>query len=112
VGWGRNAASDGATHALFGESSLTFRNRDSLYGRAEWSQKSDHDLVVPVAGVFDAVKLQGGYTRYLPAWNGLTPGVGAAISAGIVPAALSPEYGGRANPGVAVYVTVRPGAHE
>lgn len=112
VGWGRNAASDGATHALFGESSLTFRNRDSLYGRAEWSQKSDHDLVVPAAGVFDVVKLEGGYTRYLPPWHGLTPGIGAAVSTGIVPAALSPDYGGRTNPGVAMYLTVRPGAHE
>jgi hypothetical protein len=112
LGWGRNGATGEATHAVFAESSLTLHNRDSFYGRAEWSQKDAHDLVVDTPGVFDVLKLQGGYTRYLPPWSGLTPGIGAGVSTGIVPEALRSEYGSRANAGFSVYLTLRPAPHE
>ena len=36
----------------------------------------------------------------------------AGLSTGIVPASLVPEYGGRANLGVSVYVTLRPASQE
>jgi len=58
------------------------------------------------------LKLQGGYTRYLSAWSGFQPGLGAALSVGIVPETLKPAYGSRANVGFAVYFTVRPAALE
>jgi hypothetical protein len=109
VGWGRNAEpGEDATNALLLESSATLHDRDAFYGRFEWSEKSSHDLVVPQHDVFNVSKLQGGYTRYLPAWQGWTPGFGAAASAGIVPPSLKPTYGSRVNAGFSVYLTLRP----
>jgi hypothetical protein len=109
VGWGRNAESGGdATNALLLESSVDIRDRHTWYGRFEWAQKSGHDLVVPEHGIFDVAKIQGGYTRYLSVWKGLTPGFGAALSSGIVPDSLRPSYGDRFNPGFSVYLTLRP----
>lgn len=58
--------------------------------------------------MFTVGKVQAGYTRYLSAWNGLKPGVGAAISAGIVPGSLAPFYGRRVNVGFGAFLTVRP----
>jgi hypothetical protein len=111
VGWGRNAERAGeTTNALLFESGFTLRDRDAWYARGEWAEKSGHDLAVAEHGIFTVAKLQGGYTRYLAPWRGVTPGVGAAASAGFVPRSLAPVYGGRFNPGFGVYVTVRPSA--
>jgi hypothetical protein len=91
---------------------VTLRNRDAFYGRFEWAQKGGHTLVVePEDDVFRVAKVQAGYTRYLSGWKGWTPGVGAAISGGIVPESLRTVYGRRFNPGFAIYLTVRPAAH-
>jgi hypothetical protein len=112
--WGRNAEDGGdATHALLAESSVTLRHRDAIYGRAEWSHKSGHDLVVePSHEIFTVAKLQAGYTRYLAARNGWSAGIGAAVSLGIVPDTLKAAYGQRFNTGGGVYLTLRPGAQE
>ena len=108
--WGRNTESGESTNAMLVESSVTLRERHTVFGRFEWSDKSGHDLVVqPEHEVFTVAKLQGGYTRYFRNWRGWTPGLGAAISSAIVPRSLEPVYGSRLNPGVAVYATVRPG---
>jgi hypothetical protein len=93
------------------ETNVTLGQRDTWYGRFEAVGKSTHDL--DVAGPpsdFTLSKLQGGYTRYLSAWNGFQPGVGAGMSVGIVPVALRHVYGSRANTGFAVYLTLRPAA--
>jgi hypothetical protein len=111
VGWGRNAEPDEVTNALLIESSVTLHQRDAVYGRFEWAQKTGESLVVePHDEIFEVAKMQGGYTRYFPAWNGWTPGVGAAMSSGIVPASLKPTYGSRFNTGFSVYLTLRPRA--
>jgi hypothetical protein len=110
IGWGQNAEGDERTNAVMVESAMTWRDRDAVYGRAEWAQKSGHDLDVPLHDVFNVTKLQAGYTRYFGAWRGLVPGAGAALSSGIVPRALEPFYGSRVNAGIGVYVTLRPAA--
>ena len=56
-------------------------------------------------------KLQGGDTLYFSPWKGLKPGFGGSVSVGFVPQSLEAVYGGRANGGAAVYVTLRPAAH-
>jgi hypothetical protein len=113
IGWGRNAESGEATNALLVESGVTLRDRDAVYGRFEWAQKSGHDLeVAPEHEMFNVAKVQGGYTRYLPAWKGWSPGVGLAVSGGIVPRSLESTYGSRFNSGFALYLTLRPGAHQ
>lgn len=114
--WGRNTESGRSTHAFLLETSLTLDDRDVWYGRSEIAVKTAHDLDVPRslvhdvegAATFIVSKLQVGYTRYLGPWNGLKPGVGVSASAGIVPVALDPSYGGRVNAGFGVFVTVRP----
>jgi hypothetical protein len=116
VAWGRNAESDHASHALLLETNLTLRDRDSWFGRFEVVAKSAHDLGVPrsvvhdVEGdeVFTVSKLQGGYTRYFNAWEGLKPGLGVSASAGFVPSALESVYGSRVNLGFGIFLAVRP----
>jgi hypothetical protein len=120
VGWGRNAESplgvargrDHASNALLVETSVTVADRNAWSGRLEVVGKSAHDLVVPEPpDTFTVARLQGGYTRYLPAWNGFQPGVGAGVSLSIVPESLTSVYGSRANAGFSVYATLRPKAH-
>jgi hypothetical protein len=109
VGWGRNQEpGSSGTNALFAETNLTLHNQDTWFGRFELSDKSSHDLAIESSDVSTVAKLTGGYTRYLAAWNGLQPGLGGALSAGIVPDSLTSFYGRRVNLGVGVFVTVRP----
>jgi len=112
VGWGRNAESDHASNALLVETNVTVADRDAWSGRLEVVGKSAHDLVVPEPpDAFTVARLQGGYTRYLAAWNGFQPGIGAGVSLAIVPESLTSAYGSRTNAGFAVYATLRPKAH-
>lgn len=109
VGWGRNQEpGNDATNAFLAETNLTRDERDSWFGRFELSGKSGHDLAIESSDIFTVAKLQGGYTRYFDAWKGLKPGVGAGVSAGLVPESLKPFYGRRVNVGLAVFVTLRP----
>jgi hypothetical protein len=113
VGWGRNAEDEHASNTALAETSVTMAQRDVWFGRFEIVGKSAHDLVVPEPpDAFTVARLQGGYTRYLRAWNGFQPGVGAGGSVSIVPETLRATYGSRANIGFAVYVTLRPAAHQ
>jgi hypothetical protein len=110
IGWGRNQEpGNDATHAFLAETTLTRDERNTWFGRFELSEKSGHDLAIDSRNVLIVAKLQGGYTRYFAAWHGLTPGIGAGLSAGIVPASLEPAYGRRVNIGVGLFLTLRPG---
>jgi hypothetical protein len=113
LAWGRNTEEGLATNFVLAESSVTFDEQDSWYGRFEVGRKTAHDL--DVHGVepdrlFTLSKVQAGYTRYFEAWNSLKPGVGAALSMSLVPSALDTVYGNRASFGFGVYVTIRPAA--
>jgi len=111
LAWGRNAEPDHASNAVLLETNLTFDDRDAWFGRFEVVGKSAHDLAVGESPEsFTVAKLQGGYTRYLEAWNGLQPGLGGSVSVGVVPERLQPLYGSRINVGVAVFLTLRPAA--
>jgi len=90
------------------ETNLTLGERDAWFGRFEWAQKSGDDLDLESHDDFAVAKFEGGYTRYLNAWNGLKPGAGVGLSAGVVPQSLVAAYGRRVNVGVAVYLTLRP----
>lgn len=107
--WGRNEEQGHASHAALVETNVTLNDRDTWYGRFEVAGKSAHDLdVAEPPHDFTVSKLQGGYTRYLPAWKGFRPGAGVGMSVGFVPETLKSAYGSRANAGVAVYLTLRP----
>jgi YHS domain-containing protein len=109
--WGRNSESGEATNALLIETNVTFRDREVWFGRLEVAQKTPHDLdVPPTKDTFTVSKIQGGYTHYISAMTGFKAGVGAAVSAGIVPGDLKAAYGGRVNPGFAIFLALRPAA--
>jgi hypothetical protein len=110
VAWGRNVEEDHATNAFLVESNFTKRQRDTWFGRFEMTAKTAHDLALPDDGgdILTVAKLQGGYTRYFSPRGGFTPGLGGALSFGIVPEALAATYGRRVNTGAALFVTVRP----
>ena len=111
LAWGHNEEHDHASNAVLIETNVTFSQRDALYGRFEVVGKSAHDLdIAESPSDFTVSKLQGGYTRYLPAWKGFQPGAGAGMSVGIVSDRLRPVYGSRGNVGFAVYLTLRPAA--
>jgi hypothetical protein len=112
IAFGRNHESGNATSALLLETSFALRERDTWFGRFEWAEKSAADLDVhDSTAIYDVAKLQLGYTAYFPAWRRLTPGFGGSVSVGFVPPSLAPVYGHRANPGIALFLTIRPAAH-
>jgi hypothetical protein len=121
TGWGMNGertqgprgtAQDATTHLVFAESSWSFRQTHTFFGRLEVVGKPAHDLhVEEFPGVFTVGKLQLGYTRYLVARRGLQAGVGGSFSASAVPGVLAPRYGGRVAPGAGVFLTLRPAAY-
>ena len=109
--WGRNAETGHTTNALLLETNLTVDEQDTWFGRFEVVGKTAHDLdVATISDVSTVTKLQGGYTRYLDAWRGFKPGLGATLSAGIVPKELEAAYGSHVNVGIGVFVTLRPAA--
>jgi len=111
IAWGRNEESGHASNALLVETNLTFDDRHTWFGRFEAVSKTAHDLALSESTEDSTVaKLQGGYTRYLATWKGLKPGVGASLSAGLVPERLKAAYGSRVNAGFGVFVAFRPAA--
>jgi hypothetical protein len=114
LAWGRNDERSRVSNAFLAETSVTVADRDVWFGRFEIGTKPAHDL--HIHELFDDVltlgKLQGGYTRFLATVSGLRFGVGGHLAAGFVPKVIEPQYGSRVNPGVGVFVTVRPGEHK
>jgi hypothetical protein len=111
LAWGRNAELDHASNAVLLESNVALDHRNAVFGRVEFASKSAHDLAIAEPPEsFAVAKLQGGYTHYLNAWQGLQAGFGGVASAGIVPESLKAVYGSRVNGGVGVFLTLRPAA--
>jgi hypothetical protein len=111
IAWGHNREASGeSTSALLAETTLSPSDRHAIYGRAEWVEKSAHDLAIEGEEIFTVAKMQAGYTRFTSPWKKVVGGVGAAASVGIVPRDLESTYGGRFNPGFSVYLNVLPAA--
>jgi hypothetical protein len=109
---GRNVEEGRGRSALLAESTLGV-GRNVLFGRAEWVQKTGHDLVLPAAleeDLFGVAQVTGGYVRELPEVKGWVPGVGGRASVSLVPSALEAAYGRRAPVGFAVWLNLRPAA--
>jgi hypothetical protein len=112
VAWGRNAEGNESSNTLMLETNITFDERDSWFGRFEVAGKSAHDLDVSGTDeIFTVAKLQAGYARHLKPWRALQPGLGGTVSFGIVPSGLATTYGRRVNPGLGVFLTIRPTVH-
>ncbi|HXW05967.1 MAG TPA: hypothetical protein VD833_12090 [Vicinamibacterales bacterium] len=105
---------DAASVAALLETSLTWKERNTVFGRVEIAEMPAHHLHAfeYSTEAFPVAKLQAGCVRYLRSLKGLVPGVGATASFSVLPPALAPRYSGRIAPGVGIFLTVRAGRHE
>jgi|SRR5579859_569576 len=93
------------------ESSLDLDGKNSVFGRAEYVQKSAEDLVIasaPPATEYNVSEITLGYLRAVGRAAGLDAGVGVRGSVSLVPSSLGSAYGSRTPAGVAVYLRLRP----
>jgi hypothetical protein len=103
--------SRGFAHSVLLESNAQLDDRNSIFGRAEWVQKSAQDLVVPAADPetqFDVSSLVLGYVREVAEYGGASLGFGIRGSVNFLPGALEATYGTRTPAGVALYARLRP----
>jgi len=108
---GAPGPSQGFQHSLLLESNAKLDHRNSVFGRAEWVQKSAEELVVPTADPedrFNVSSLVLGYMRELGQYGGASLGVGIRASLNFLPAGLESTYGTRTAAGLAVYLRLRP----
>jgi hypothetical protein len=110
--YGRNEEGDHApSSSLLLESEAVFDQRNTLFGRAEYVEKTGHDL--PIAGIeeersLDIGAISLGYIRELLRGRGVTLGIGARGSVNFVPSALENAYGSRTPVGGMVFLRLRP----
>jgi hypothetical protein len=98
-------------HSVLLESNVQVDGRNSFFGRAEWTQKSAEELVIPgadPAARFDISSLVLGYVREVVQYEGASLGLGVRGSLGVVPETLEAAYGTRTPAGLAVYARLRP----
>jgi len=103
--------SQGFAHSVLLETNLQLDERNSLFGRVEWVQKSAEELVVSGADPearFDVSGLVLGYIREVAEYAGASLGVGVRGSLNYVAQGLEPSYGTRTPAGFAVYARLRP----
>ena len=111
VGWGANTETGRRTHAGLAEASVALTPAHTVFGRAEIAGKRGHDLHIHEAEnvIFTVGKIQAGYLRLLAPRVGVQAGLGASVSAALVPEALKPRYGG-VGMGLGLFATLRPAA--
>ena len=105
------APSQGFAHSVLLESNAQLDARNSVFGRAEWTQKSAEELVIPEAdpeALFNVSGLVLGYVREIVQYGGASLGLGVRGSLDFVPEGLEATYGTRTPAGIALYARVRP----
>lgn len=116
VVYGANAhAGHALSQSLLVESEAVLDARRTLFGRAEWVQKSAEELVLdtPQYGFapddrFDVGAISLGYIHELTRFGPGTLGLGAMGTINVVPAALSPAYGSRTPTAASIFLRIRP----
>jgi hypothetical protein len=105
---------DAMTHAALLESSATFANRHTVFGRGEVGGMPAHHLHATeyFTDVLSIGKIQFGYVRHLPAAKGLVPGIGGTFALSLLPAKLAPRYEGRAAPSVGIFFSLQAARHQ
>ncbi len=88
--------------------------KNTVFGRAEFVQKTVDDLVLPIGPVaftaermFDIGALSLGYIREIASGRGVTLGAGAIGTVNVVPSSLQPFYGSRTPVGAMLFVRLR-----
>jgi hypothetical protein len=123
--WGVNKHSSepGWSSGVLAESEAIFDKHNTLFGRAEFVQKSAEDLVVdnpvvlrngpvlpgfPPTERFSVGALQLGFIRDVARTHWATIGLGAAETLNFVPAPLKPYYGSRNPTATFIFLRLRP----
>ena len=112
--WGANKQFGKAfAHSLLAESEAVLDDASSVFGRAEWVQKTAAELVVPrvtsnLAERFDVAELSLGYVREIARWGSGTIGLGAMATLNVVPLSLEETYGSRTPPAGMIFLRLRP----
>jgi hypothetical protein len=110
--YGQNThAGESPSHSGLIESEAVLDRRNTVLGRAEYVQKSAHDLQLsafPDEQRFNIASLSLGYIRELIRGRGATLGLGARGTVNLVPTALEPSYGSRTPVGGMVFLRLRP----
>ncbi len=105
---------DATTVAGLVESSISFSDRHTLFGRGEVGEMPAHHLHAYeyLTAVFAIGKGQFGYVRHLRPRKGLRPGIGGTVAISVVPAALAPRYSGRTAPTFGVFFSLQAARHQ
>jgi hypothetical protein len=112
--WGANYQSGHASNAVTAEATGTFWRLNTVFGRAEYVNKSGEDLDIGGVTVvsdnqwYDVESLVAGYLRTIAIVAGMEWGLGGRGSVDFVPRSLESAYGTRTPHGFAVYIRVRP----
>lgn len=114
--WGGMSLSDraGVLHSLLVEANVADEERGSVFARAEFVQKTSHDLALPETfatdpeRAFDIGSVSFGAVRTLSRTARTNLGLGARFSLNLVGSALESAYGGRVTGGVMVFLRLRP----
>ena len=109
--YGRNAHENHEpSHSVLAETEAVL-DRNTIFGRVEWLQKSAHDLQLetfPDELTFNVAAMSLGYIRELVGGKGVTLGLGARGTVNLVPAALESAYGSRTPVGAMIFLRVSP----
>jgi hypothetical protein len=111
--WGANRFSNSSTwsNAVLIESEAILDKWNTIFGRAEYAQKSAEDLVLPslpASQLFTVSNVSVGYIREVARGHGATFGVGVQGIINFVPATIESFYGSRTPLGGLIFVRLRP----
>jgi len=111
--WGANRFSNASTwsNAALIESEAILDKWNTVFGRAEYAQKSAEDLVLPslpASQLFSVSNISVGYIREIARGHGATFGVGVQGIINFVPPTIEPFYGSRTPLGGLIFVRLRP----
>jgi hypothetical protein len=106
--FGRNVEGDHAgSNAYLLETNLDLDGLNVVFGRAEYVQKTGHDLVLPEPleeETFGVTSFVLGYLRNFGPLGPLLPGVGVRAAVNLVPEGLKSPYGSRTPVGGMLYL--------
>jgi hypothetical protein len=116
VVWGANKeAGSGLSHSLLAESEAVMDERNTVFGRAEWVQKTAHDIsfftpssVPSIGETFPLSAITAGYVREVGRWSAASVGLGAMGTLNVVPETLRNTYGSRTPLGGMIFLRLRP----
>jgi hypothetical protein len=104
-------------HSVLAESEAVMDDRNTVFARAEWVEKSAHDIsfftpssVPSVEEQFPLSGIGAGYLREIGRWSAASVGLGAMGTVNIVPETLRSTYGSRTPLGGMIFLRLRPNA--